>query len=120
MKELGDAVRSARGSLTSKELAQRSGVEPSKLSKLQSGTLKETLPPHELRGLSRAIGIPEHAMLRLLGYEVGPASETAPDPADPREQFVTRVRRLKWTPGLSKSLGFAIGVIEQEQGISDD
>lgn len=118
MRELGEAVRNARGAMTSKELAQRSGVDPSKLSKLQAGTLKETPPPHELEGLAKTLGLPQHVMLKLLGYEVGPVTaEKPPDPADPREQFIARVRRLKWTPGLTHSLGFAIGVIEREQGI---
>lgn len=116
MKELGEVVRAARGAMSNKELEQSTGIDASKLSRLQGGTLKETPPPQELQALEDVLKIPQHEMLRLLGYEVGPSEfATKLDLTDPRELLLLRVRALPWNRGVAGALEIAVKVLEEQE-----
>lgn len=92
------------------------------MSAIESGRIK--LPSTDIRRrLAAALGVSHLDLLvaageiteQELGTTVG-LVEVAPD--DPREAFIERVRRLKWTEGVNRSMTFAIGIVEAEQGTS--
>lgn len=72
METLAKAVRGARlaQGMRGIDLAQALGKDPSYVTKLEHGTLKEIPDPATLGKLSAALGIPEPDLLALIGFRV--------------------------------------------------
>lgn len=118
---LAEMVRRRRKEmrLTQTALAERSGVKQGIISRIETGAYKEIPPPEVLTALSRELHIPVIQMLKAIGFVVDIGARK-PDPTDPREQFIARVRRLRWTPGVQTSTDIMLRVLESEQGIKTD
>ena len=89
MEQLARAVRQARlaKGMRGIDLAQRIGKDPSYVTKLEHGTLKEVPDPATLRALADAIGLGEPILLELIGYRVR-AEADAPAIVDARLQNI--------------------------------
>lgn len=73
MKEMGKLVkdgRKAHGYRTIKAFADEIGKDPSWVSKLERGLLKEMPPPEEINRLSELVGVPVFDLLRGAGYRL--------------------------------------------------
>lgn len=72
MSGLGDLVRHARDrqGWSQGELGVRIGRDGSYISRLETGRMKETPTPEDLRGLARHLGVTVPAMLAAAGYDV--------------------------------------------------
>lgn len=96
MEALAIAVKRARlaKGMRGIDLAQAIGKDPSYVTKLEHGTLKEIPDPATLAALSDALGIAEPSLLELIGYRVR-AANGAPVITDHRLQtIVARWSRL--------------------------
>lgn len=115
----GDMIRAARESqdIKSYRLAELIGRRPSLISRIENGDYKETPPPDIIARLSDALGIPQYAMLRSLGYDVGPTTDQASPPFDPeREALVDRLRRARLTPKRIRALEGVLGMFLDATG----
>lgn len=85
MNDLGKLVREARErqNMRSYELADAIGKQRSFVSRLESGELKETPSPEDLRAIGRTLGIPMRSLLVSLGY-------LDPDEPEPGVAYVIR------------------------------
>lgn len=85
--------RSARG-ITARDLAMTVGIEPSMLSRLETGTMKTFPEPWLIHAISRELQIAPDMMMEAAGYlESSPAG----DPEHIRE-LMGLLRRIDWTP----------------------
>lgn len=107
--------------LTQKELAEAAGINQPTISDIERGQTK--LPNADIRRrLAAALGVSHLDLLvaageiteQELGTTVG-LVEVAPD--DPRQDFIRRLERLRWTDGVTRSLEWVVGTLEREQGI---
>lgn len=113
--------RRAELGLTQKELATAAGVNQPTISDIERGQTK--LPAADIRrGLAAGLGVSHLDLLVAAGEitreELGTvAGIVQRSDDDPKEQFVTRLRRVRLTPGAIDSLNWVLGTIEREQGM---
>jgi transcriptional regulator with XRE-family HTH domain len=117
----GDMVKRARDrkGWRSIDLGAALGRDGSFVSRLETGTFKETPAPDVLAALREHLGLDETQMLRALGY-LQEQSETAPEesPDDLRDQLTAIVRQVRWRekPELAHSLiTVARGILQDQE-----
>lgn len=106
----GELVRSTRERkrLKSYELASLMGKQPSFLSRIETGAMKETPAPDVLRALHEHLGLGELEMLRALGY-LGTLKDDGRHAAitdRQAEEIAGLVREIDWAnfPGMREGL----------------
>lgn len=123
---LGSYVTEKRESLglNQTELSNRANVPRTTVNRIENGTTQ--LPSADIRRrLAAALGVSHLDLLvaageiteQELGTTVGIVEH---DPDDPRQRFIRRLERLRWTDGMARSLEWVIGTLEREQGIVGD
>lgn len=78
MKELGELVRTHRenaGIYNQRDFSLAIGKAQSWVSRLESGALKETPAPEDMRLITNVLGLPAVDMLRAAGYDVTTGKE---------------------------------------------
>jgi hypothetical protein len=99
------------------ELARMIGKQTSFVSRLVNDEIKETLPVSDMAALERALGIPQVAMLRALGYDI-PASE-GPVVADFRlQELISTWPRMP--EGLQRSFFEMFSALVATPGLLDN
>lgn len=97
---LGELIRSVRvgQGLKAVDLAAMTGLSTTMISRLETGTYKETPPPEVMVKIEKALKLPAKDMLVALGYEVD--GQSVPDARlpdhDPRVQLHALVDRIDW------------------------
>lgn len=115
MLEFGNLIRDARARTgePGSEIAHRAGISLTILSDLELNKKRQTPSPKVIAGLSKALGIPQSAMLEAIGYELDRKLETKHE--DPREQLIERVRALPRHAGVDGSLEIAVSLLEHQE-----
>ena len=102
MHDLGSAIKRARqraGYTTQKAFADACGKDASFVSRVENGTAKETLPPHDMHALRDLLGVQVLDLLAASGYEL-----EGSDHEDDREiaELTEHIRIVDWQADRSR------------------
>lgn len=105
---LGAYVRARRETLgiSGRMLSAALGIEPTMLSRIETGAMKTLPEPELLRNIAAALSVPMSALLEAAGYGDPAAHETPPDPLI--EEFVMLMNQIEWD---AKSAHFVRSVL---------
>lgn len=112
MDDLGSLIRRTREErgLVQAALARMAEIPQGTLSRIETGSYKDVPPPEIIGALSRVLEIPQYQMLRLIGYDVGPATSVDTDTDPVLQELIDRLRRLPLTGERPATIR---GVIDQ-------
>lgn len=92
MDDLGSLIRRTREErgLVQAALARMAEIPQGTLSRIETGSYKDVPPPEIIGALSRVLEIPQYQMLRLIGYDVGPATSVDTDTDPVLQELIDR------------------------------
>lgn len=105
---LGEFIKKRRESLgiTGRMFSAVLEIDPTTLSRLETGKAKVLPEPKMLRDIAAALSVPMSSLLEAAGYGDQAAHETPPDPLI--EEFVMLMNQIEWD---AKSAHFVRSVL---------